>query len=312
MDMMDPKMAMYMSLLQAGAAASDPRGTYGSGGAAINNALRAGMGTYLPLMQWQQQRADKKDEKDYRKNRDKIMDRFRKDTQSFQAAQLELSQFNADSSRMNAESMVSIRDLQRQQLAREIEKDKMMQEMISQYMPTPNKLSEVRAADTGMGPLKSKVPQQFGPRAEPQQPGMIEMSNLSQYNPNPIAGMQQQANTAAASIPQSVPPPPPQMSGYDMMNVGGYLDLPGMEQQGKDMAGMNVFLAKEAAKMGMKAGDLDTIPNPLGLETIVINKKTKQPVGMIKMSGSQPVFVPVNGPVNAGPGNVIDAKDYFK
>ena len=192
-----------------GAAMADPRGTYGSAGASMSNAMRAGMGAYLPMMQWQQQRADKKDEKDYRKSRDRIMDRFRKDTQSFQAAQMELSQFNAESTRMNAESMSSIRDLQRQTLQRQIEKDKEMQKLMQQFMPSPNKVSEMRATDTGVGPLQSKVPQQFGPLAEqkPQQPGMIEMSNLSQYNPNPIGAMQQQANTAGASIPQSVAPP---------------------------------------------------------------------------------------------------------
>ena len=42
-----------LALLSAGAGMLDPRGTYGSAGAGINKGIRQGLGTYLPMAQFQ-------------------------------------------------------------------------------------------------------------------------------------------------------------------------------------------------------------------------------------------------------------------
>lgn len=301
------KMALAMAMMSGGAAMMDPRGTYGSAGAALNQGFQAGMGSYMPMMQFAQKAAERKEEKDYRKKRDRMTDRFRKNQETLQAATMELREKQLGISQQNANTNAGMKALQGQLMQFQIDQAKTQQKMMEQFMPKPNKVSELRAQDTGMGPLKTNVPQQFGPRVEtpPQQPGMQEMTSLSQFNP--LMAQQQQAGAAAASIPQTVAPPAPQaapMSGYDMMNLGGYLDMPGMQQQGKDMSEIQKFATKEAMKLGMKANEVGVRGDPLGLGYIIYKKGDGSPIGKI---GPDMNFIPA-----PGQSGVISAEDYFK
>jgi hypothetical protein len=65
--MIDPQL---LAILSGSAALMDPRGTYGSAGAALNQGLQAGFGTYLPMMQWQQEAQAKKAQEDYQRQQD--------------------------------------------------------------------------------------------------------------------------------------------------------------------------------------------------------------------------------------------------
>ena len=65
-------MPMQFGLLAGGAAMLDPRGTQGKVGSAINKGMQAGLGTMIPLMQWQQNKKDRKEDRDWNKEQDMI------------------------------------------------------------------------------------------------------------------------------------------------------------------------------------------------------------------------------------------------
>lgn len=72
MGVMKMDMPMQFGLLAGGAAMLDPRGTGGNTGSAINKGMQAGLGTMLPLMQWQQNKKDRKEDRDWNKSQDMI------------------------------------------------------------------------------------------------------------------------------------------------------------------------------------------------------------------------------------------------
>ena len=69
---LEDNQAAQLGLISMGAAMLDPRGTGGNTGAALNKGVQAGLNTYVPMMQWQQNKKDRKEDKDYRKSQDMI------------------------------------------------------------------------------------------------------------------------------------------------------------------------------------------------------------------------------------------------
>ena len=62
---LEDNQAAQLGLLSAGAAMLDPRGTGGNVGASVNKSVQAGLGTYIPMMQWQERRDDRKTDRDW-------------------------------------------------------------------------------------------------------------------------------------------------------------------------------------------------------------------------------------------------------
>lgn len=78
-----------LGLLSAGAAMLDPRGTNGNIGSSINKSVQAGLGTYVPLMQWQQNKKDRKEDRDWRKQQDTIQNVLQERTYKMRKQALE-------------------------------------------------------------------------------------------------------------------------------------------------------------------------------------------------------------------------------
>ena len=122
--------AAQLGLLSAGAAMLDPRGTDGNTGAALNKGVRAGLGTYIPMMQWQQNKKDRKSDRDWKKQQAMIRN-------VLEERQFKLRQKTFEAETANREANTNIKQaqfgLQKEKMNREIEQQRMLNASISQF-----------------------------------------------------------------------------------------------------------------------------------------------------------------------------------
>lgn len=265
--------ALAMALLTGGAQMMNPVGTFGNAGAQFSRGVQQGMGTFMPMMQFYQQSNLAKEDRDYKKSRDKTMDRFRKNQESAQAIRLDMAQQQLDISRENADSMRGLRSLQEQQLQMQIDLANQRKEFMSQFMPGPKTLADANAgAGEGMKPIM-----QYGGGDQLEMLEQRAGAGLPQLGQVPMPGVQPQVMSA----PQA-PQPRSQfqsMDPYTKQTLGGYFDLPGVTAQGKDEAEIEKYKTKKLIDKGLEDGELTKVTDPLGLGYIVVHKKTMQPIG---------------------------------
>lgn len=275
------KQAMWMSLLSAGAGMMDPRGTYGHAGASMNRAFKQGLGTYMPMVQWMQKSNLAKEDRDYRKQRDKAMDRFRKNAESAQAVRLDLMQQgrDLDAERLDlARTSAATRDaLLNQQLRISKGQYDMQQELIRQFM--------------GPGKVSDLGPRQRGPVA---QPGDVYVPPVKGLPPN-YGGMQMYETPGMRPMPgepQARPQARPQAQGgmashpFQMMLMGDVSGMDAFTEMGKHQLARQGHIQDKMADLGLQADEYEIRQSPFGLNAMILNKRTKKPVYMIDTYGN--------------------------
>ena len=164
MKQFDPAM---LGLIAGGAAMMDPRGTYGSSGAAINKGIQAGLRSYLPLAQFQARKKEaatrRKDVKAQNQFRNTLLER-----------QMELSESSAEATAESRERTYNLQKaqfgLEQDKYQAELDRLKSQNKMLSQWIdpPVPTGVSGPRVDND---PRTSLPPgyggqQQWGPRDE--------------------------------------------------------------------------------------------------------------------------------------------------
>ena len=128
---LDNNQPAQLGLLSAGAAMLDPRGTNGNIGSSINKSVQAGLGTYVPLMQWQQNKKDRKEDRDWRKQQDTIQNVLQERTYKMRKQALE---GEAENREVNTNIRRAQFGLQQQQAQRDIERLQSQSAALSQWM----------------------------------------------------------------------------------------------------------------------------------------------------------------------------------
>ena len=165
------KQAMGMALMSAG---MGTLGATGSAGQMMNQGFQQGMGTYMPMMQWMQQSALSKEDKEYKKKRDKIKDRYLKNQESAQAVGLDQRQQQIEMSAASQRAQNTQWNVQNKQArdewaykmkALESEKSALgnLIEFATGGIPGPGQMGP-RVGNVGKGtpPTSPMTPQQWG------------------------------------------------------------------------------------------------------------------------------------------------------
>ena len=193
---------MAMALMSAGTAMLDSRGTNGQFGASLNKGMQAGLGTYVPMMMWQENQKTKKEDRDWSKEQDNI-----RNTQSDRRFQLAQETFEAESK--NREERTNIARGQFGIAQQKLDQSKAIFER-------QNKMMEMIGGMIGGSrmPVGGQPPQTTDPQQRPE-PGGWPDNQQGQYgsgkpNPAQISVMAEQAglpaSTATAISKQLYPP----------------------------------------------------------------------------------------------------------
>ena len=251
--------AAQLGLLSAGAAMLDPRGTRGEIGASINKSVQAGLGTYIPMMQWNQNKKDRKEDRDWNKNQDVIRN-------TLAERQFKLRKATAEAELDNRTQSM---DLQRARFG-------MAQKQFQQSQDMYNMRKEY------YGEMMNPEP-----AAQFQQPGASAAARAQMRKPGEMSAPSNKDQLSAlkgyTDNKFGQPAGPKGMSAYDTIGLGQFMGDPGMEQRGKDMASVQVHLEKALVDQGIKMSEVGVRGDPLGVGYIIYSKKTGLPIGSVGM-----------------------------
>ena len=284
------KQAMWMGLLSAGAGMLDPRGTYGSTGASINRGLQQGLGTYIPMAQWMQKSNLQKEDRDYRKERDEVMDRFRQTRQDLM--QTEIDQ-RSQANKLRERQV----DIQESQFQMERDAYERQQELIKQFMPNQT-VADVKR--TGQYPGIRSKEDAFVQGAVPGQFGGIPNEMMPGPQPQPQS---QPVPAPSPAQPQSMFGAPAGMTPFQMMMLGDYGNMPALSAVGQwqmDRAAKQADLAAKGPKYTIRQ-------DPFGMSTQVYQENPGTAPRPIMQYNAQGQGKPITQP-----GSVIDYQDYFE
>ncbi len=172
-----------MMMMQMGAALMDPRGTYGSAGAAFNNAARTVIPQFMQLQRENKADARYEDEKSYRRGRDKTADK-RQRKQDQQAK------------RARADNMM-LQQMQMAQSAGQFQDSLGIQK--SNLALNERKLSMAEEDALRQQKMLQQVQGLFSPQAPAMPPGAGEA-----MRPEVLAQYQQEAAKTAPSAPGGI------------------------------------------------------------------------------------------------------------
>ena len=255
--------AAQLGLLSAGAAMLDPRGTDGNTGAALNKAVRSGLNTYVPMMQWQQDKKDRKSDRDWKKQQDMIRNvleerQFKMRKKTFEA---ETEHRAAQMSMQQAKFGMAQQQFQQQQEMNTLKTD-IMSEYLKVIDPA-NKQAPVQSQWGAQGAGAQARAQMRNPGK-----GATNAAQLSAY------GDYAAGKKAPTSQFEGMDP-------YVQQTLGDMVGIPGMTAQGKDRAEMQMFVKKEAIKNNIDMDKVQIKQSPLGLDYFIIDKKTGKPIGKV-------------------------------
>lgn len=288
--------AMQMGLLSAGAAMLAP----GRKGSAVSRGVNAGVNTYIPMMQWQERRADRKEDRNWGKEQDIIRN-------VLQERQFKMRQTALEGEAENRDANTNIRRASLRMQQTQFQQSQEMQALRMKYMGQVMGDGQAPAGqyNTGQGPLVGKVPQsRMGPRVQAQ--SQFSAPGAPQVDTSALTGP-----TDVNSVMRGGQPPQGQFGGmdpYDQQNIAKMIGLPGMQAQGEDRAEMAQFIKKELFKYNIDMSKVGIRGDSMGMGYIIYNKADGKALGSV--SGPEMTFTPAEGVKQKG--GTISYEDWAK
>jgi hypothetical protein len=299
LEKLEGNQAAQLGLLSAGAAMLDPRGTGGNTGAAFNKGIRAGMNTYIPMMQWQQNKKDRKEDRNWNKEQDVIRNVLQERQFKQRKAALESETENRSERTDIARAQLG---MQQKQFEQSQAAYKMKMDMYSQFMGGGEPAGP---QTTNYGPRTDAVPQgKMGPRTQPQ--GQFQVPDMPPTDTSALTGPTEVGPSMFQTPGKGGGQKP--MSGYDKQNMGQFLGMPGLASQGKDETDLAAFMQKEVFKHGIDMSKAGVRGDPIGVGYIVYDKQTGHALGKF---GADMKFKPAPD-APKGKGEAISAENWMK